>query len=428
MKRCFHTRCRGSEWVWKEKSAIRDVLLSSRPNHMRELTKCQRTLVCNGQPMYTDPSSRRGKPKTRKARSLAVLVIATIACGRTGPEGSVYSLPTLRVADTLVVARGHWQVMGADVDSNGVLFVADFSNLAVHVKAPDDSAVHALGREGDGPGEFRYLHGIRRCGSGMLAYDFVLTRLTAVARDGFAGDEELPAALRLSEFVGCDSIGRRYFTKMLDDPVSPGRQRRGIRVLRHTPSRGTLDTMTMLSGTEIFVSRRWRAFRAVPFGQQTFIAVASWGPVYAENTRLALTSIEEEGGRRIVYSEESRSRPATARDREHYLQEQLHLEPDSNGRTQLRGIFAEAEWENRLPQLDRLIAGQDGVIWLRRTPAADDTVASWLAVAPNGQVPEVLLLPRTTRVMSAGKDFLTIVDELPTGEERVAVVKVAKYN
>jgi hypothetical protein len=361
------------------------------------------------------------------ARLLLVLVAATTACNRTRPDGTANAVPTLKVADTLFTSSGSWQVMGADVDSTGVVFIADFSRLGVYARGPKDSAAQTFGRAGDGPGEFRYLHGLRRCGSTILAYDFVHGRLTAVSREGLGNDEALPSALRLGDFVGCDSRGRRYFTKMLDDPVSPGRQRRSIRVLRYSPPAEAVDTLAMLSGTEIFVSRKWRALRAVPFGIQTWVAVGPSGPIYAENSNLVLNSIEETGGRRTLYAEELGRRMVTPRDRELYLEEQLQLEPDSNGRAKLRGILAEADWESHLSQLDQLIAGQDGTIWVRRTPAADDTAASWLAVAPNGKDPDILLLPRATRVMSAGKGFLTIVDELPSGEERIMVVRLARY-
>lgn len=361
------------------------------------------------------------------ASLLLFLVAAAVTCSRTRADGSANAIPTLKVTDTSFTSSGNWQVMGAEVDSSGVVFIADFTQLGVYVRGPSDTAAHVYGRAGDGPGEFRYLHSLRRCGSEVFAYDFVHSRLTAVTREGLGKDEQLPRALRLAAFVGCDARGRRYFTKEADSRVSPGRHVMSIRLLRYAPPAEAIDTMATLIGTEIFVSNKWHAFREVPFGTQTFVAIGPSGATYAENSKLVLTSIEETGGRRTLYSEERGHRSVTARDRELYLEERLQVEPDSFGRAKLRKVLSEAVWGNRLPQLDRLIAGHDGTIWVRRTPAADDTAASWLAVAPNGKDRETLLLPRETRVMSAGKGFLTLVDELPNGEERVMVVRLTRY-
>ncbi len=357
---------------------------------------------------------------------LPFLVAMAIGCGGKPPDGRGNGIPTLTIVDTSFASSGNWHVMGADVDSSGVVFIADFSRLGVYVRGPSEGAAHVFGRAGDGPGEFRYLLRLRRCGSEILAYDFVHSRLTAVTQDGFGQEEQLPTALLTADFVGCDAAGRRYFTKMVDDRVSPGRQIRSIRLLRYVPPGEAIDSVAVLPGIEIFVSNRWHAFRDIPFGLKTFVAIGPSGPLYAESSKLELTSIEETGDRRTLYSQELGERTVTARDRELYLEERLEVEPDSAARLTLRRVLAEAEWASRIPQLDRLIAGQDGTIWVRRTPAADDTAASWLAVASNGHDAETLLLPRAARVMSAGKGFLTIVDELPSGEERVMVVRVTR--
>lgn len=359
-------------------------------------------------------------------RLLLVAIVVAAACGRTRADDRADDIPTLIVADTSFATSGNWTVMGVEVDTSGVVYIADFSRLGVYVRGPRDSVARVFGRAGDGPGEFRYLYRLRRCGSQVVAYDFVHGSLTAVTRDGLGQGEQLPVALRLADFVGCDAEGRRYFTKMPDDAVSPGRQVRPIMLLRQSPPMDVIDTIATFVGTEIFVSNKWHAFREVPFGIQTFVVAGPSGVTYADNSQLRLTSIESTGGRRTLYSEKVGERVVTARDRELYLNERLQLEPDSGGRAKLRKVLAEADWGKQLPQLDRLIAGHDGTIWVRRTPAPDDSAAAWLAVAPNGQYRETLLLPRETRVMSADKNLLALVDELSNGEERVMVVRLAR--
>ncbi|MDE2980605.1 MAG: hypothetical protein OXU74_05340 [Gemmatimonadota bacterium] len=95
---------------------------------------------------------------------LAVLCLASLACGESGPDtgDAAVDIPlvasTEEVFTTGALAGEDWEnfgvIAGTVFDSEGNLYVVDEGARRVVVIGPDGSHVRTVGTQGDGPGEF----------------------------------------------------------------------------------------------------------------------------------------------------------------------------------------------------------------------------------------------------------------------------------
>lgn len=132
------------------------------------------------------------------SRSLAFLsvwaALACAACGRTAdaapapagerPPHPVAELPAAEVmrslADSLLT-----NVTSLDVDSRGNVYLSDWLMMQVVVLAPDGQVLRTIGREGEGPGEFRRVSSVQVLpGDSVMVHDRALQRVTVFAPGG----------------------------------------------------------------------------------------------------------------------------------------------------------------------------------------------------------------------------------------------------
>ena len=108
----------------------------------------------------------------------AVAVVATAAVGAVAGQ----DLPVWRLGAPSVRLDGgdvpFFRVVGAHFLPDGSIAVADAGNARVAVYAPSGPIRRSLGREGDGPGEFRALSHLFVFGDTIAVYDQVALRFT----------------------------------------------------------------------------------------------------------------------------------------------------------------------------------------------------------------------------------------------------------
>ncbi|MEX2602366.1 MAG: 6-bladed beta-propeller, partial [Balneolaceae bacterium] len=71
------------------------------------------------------------------------------------------------------------------IDDSGRLYMADHGRLMVHVFQPDGSYLTSIGRDGDGPGEFRSVQGFLFHKEHLYVYDSAPRRFSTFALDSF---------------------------------------------------------------------------------------------------------------------------------------------------------------------------------------------------------------------------------------------------
>lgn len=77
---------------------------------------------------------------------------------------------------------------------DGTIYVADSGNKRIQVFGPDGEHLRSMGREGQGPGEFRSLRQITIAGDFLVVYDSTMRRMSVWTLDGEYVDDHLLAS------------------------------------------------------------------------------------------------------------------------------------------------------------------------------------------------------------------------------------------
>ena len=117
------------------------------------------------------------------------IVSNPVITGMDAPACHVAPNPTLTIGDA-IGEPGHelYRVFGSSRLADGRIVVANQGSSELRYFAADGRYLMSLGREGEGPAEFRELRQIvRHVGDSLLAWDAGLQRWTAVGLDGGFG-------------------------------------------------------------------------------------------------------------------------------------------------------------------------------------------------------------------------------------------------
>jgi hypothetical protein len=311
-------------------------------------------------------------------------------------------------------------VLSVSQSVSGAIVVGDRGHpglLVIH----ENGSTTRLGRAGNGPGEFEALTRVQRCSDGtIIAYDFAQARLHFFDESRFIKQVQLPPTLVTGDLVGCSSGDSLIFTRLPDQVPGVGLHVVPITLFSYAPSAAKVTWLATLRGTEMYFSERFQAYYERPYGLQTLIAFGPQGVVFAENSRLQLFRVLSDGSTSPVYLLPHSPEKARSSFRARYLRDRLAEEPDSAARIVLRGVLNEVTWGESVPPLDRLLTSTTGELWVRRTPRGDEISAEWLVVDRLGQLNGTITLPRQFRVMFVDDSQILGVEELPSGEERLA--------
>jgi len=364
--------------------------------------------------------------------SLVVSVLVGIASAGCGADQSGIRRPfgTELIAQTDTSFHGEWDALvGIVRTSTGDVITADRGRYEVRWHGTDGSSV-ALGRKGRGPGEFRSLHRIEYCGAdSVVAYDFQLSRLHIYAARAFVRQLQLPPRLVASEFVGCAGLDSLFFAVSPSDIAGFGAQRNPVTLSRFNTQTGTVDWISTLKGTDVFVSERRSAMFDVPFGERTMVGASLGSVVYAYANQAAAFLVESDGSIRSLMVRDlvgGASRNVTRGDKELYLREQLALFTDSSTRMDFRAVMDEVEWGRKRPIIDRLLTSRDGYVWLRRAPLSTDTLATWFVVRFGDGEIRWINMPIQARVMFADQVGAITLTEDEAGKQSIALIDLRR--
>jgi len=122
---------------------------------------------------------------------LGVLCLLLACGGSTTSEGTdIADLPLLEVEEEARFGSvedpdaGFTRIRDVDVDEDGRIYVLESGAQEIRVLAPDGREERRIGREGDGPGEFRRAYAIGVSGDTVWALDSRLDRITLFDREG----------------------------------------------------------------------------------------------------------------------------------------------------------------------------------------------------------------------------------------------------
>lgn len=223
---------------------------------------------------------------------IAVAALCAAAITTAADRGGAAAQEVALGAPTATYVEAFGLIGGMRALSDGSLLVADPLGGVLVRLDPDLSVATRLGREGEGPGEYRQPDAIWPIGGDRsLLVDLGNARLTIVEPDGTLGEDtpimlpggEGPDQMRLAIPGGTDGSGHVYFTGSSMGPEGP---RDSIELLRVDPWDPAPETVAMLEGPELTVQRSGGAndqsvnVRQVPFGGGDTWGVATDGSLF----------------------------------------------------------------------------------------------------------------------------------------------------
>lgn len=332
--------------------------------------------------------------------------------------------PGLQEVAVSDAAADFTDITALDVDSRGRIFVGDFYRQQVAVLSPQGRMLRAIGRRGEGPGEFRAIRSLQVTGGdSVLVYDPSLARVSVFAPDSAAaayvvnlaprlqggapfflwripGDESYLALFR-PPFVfsgGKTELTRTDVVMVLGRDGSPRAE------IIQFPSRSFL-----IAGTSVTPN---------PFGREGIVRVAPSGEIlYLWTDSLAVGTFSPDGRRLRSFSAPHPSPEVTADDVE---RERDRL-----------GDFARASFEQvlrdsvpeRWPAAKDMLVDDKGQVWIALAHESG-APGEWAAFDGGGRYLRSVYLPPDERLRMARLPLLYVERVDGTGVPRVVVYRV----
>jgi hypothetical protein len=379
-------------------------------------------------------------------------VLAVAGCGGGGDGGSAAvtrdsaGIAIVENTGSAWTAGQEWKVdsvildIGGDVDSvsgpvrlgDGRLAIANAGTHEVRVYDPSGTQVHASGRAGDGPGEYRMLAGIwRGPGDSLLVSDFLARRVSVLDREArFARSFSLggntgglmPVGGRIEFavpqgwFADGSVVGVTMSFTM--NQARQGSYRDTVSALRYGPDGAVRDTIARFPGAEfeqMTMSMGGQSFSApmpVPLGRQSVTAAEGDLFYLAQNTAWEIEVRGPDGRLVRLIRLQAEARPLTpdgiAAHRKAQL-DQIEAMPAMRGmppalKTQLTARIEQAKYPATLPFVSSLLVDSEGHLWAQEVPPPGDETATFAVFDPSGRLLGRVTMPEDFRVGSIGAD------------------------
>lgn len=325
-------------------------------------------------------------------RLSTTLVAGMVLVGCTGSASDTHSANRSGINAVWTVDTTPLVVVGdpAAADTNSLL-VRDLTFLNADVLAVTDAStqrlllidstgmVAAMGRSGDGPGEFRAIHRAFACpGDTIMTWDTAQRRTSywTLAGSFVRTSTVLHGPGRASEVIGaspdCQSLLIRTWDPASRSPQQATRLRSAL--VRMDVTGGALDTLMVYGGTLI---EPLRGGAAAQFGPVLFASTpvsASMGTriLFGDGERSALQWLDWSGRHTGTLSWTEERQAVQANDVARVTQQRdslRHLHPDQ---AKYIPSIESHTIADRLPLYDAVIAGDNGAVWVRHYRLTDD--------------------------------------------------------
>lgn len=302
-------------------------------------------------------------------------------------------------------------VVGATLLPDGGVAVADGSLQRVLFFGANGDLRKIVGRDGDGPGEFRFLRWMGRCahGGALLAFDGGSPSVTSLSQQAESPIvRSLSSRLRFQQPLACVHPDTMLF--VLEGPATalpPGRfSNEPTAVVRAVHGRD-LDTLATGRGRIYYFSRRMPgAYADVPLRPTTLAAVGLSRAFVVESGSDSIRVLNLNGVPNSTLVLGLRRAESTGAHWNRSVSERKAREPLQRTRLILDSVLAELGPARELPMIADIAADSEDRIWVRTFDNYLSPYATWLVISPLGrQVARVVTLG-SLRPLEIGRGYL----------------------
>jgi hypothetical protein len=335
--------------------------------------------------------------------------------GSSTPEWKVESSPILTIdGEDSATVLGN--IVGATRTPDGGVVVADQMTSNLRYFDSGGKLRRTSGRKGDGPGEFRYLARMLRCGDSLFVYDIDHANYLVFSIGGtYARSFNFapPDPGQTPYHIACNSDGLFISNGWETEPqIKPGRYRTSVPYWLAKSDGSVTTRLGLHPGSE-----RWAFIHkdgggsttSLPLGKESMIAIGR-DRVYmgfADNFSIQVVGLMGEAlGTIGDGAPPSVTTPAD-------LARLIML--DTIGKTpraqkSAMDFIAAVEVPKTLPPYTAFIVDSDDNLWVRRFSGASDSVAKWVVFSPGGKEISSVETPLTLHVNEIGKDYVLGTD------------------
>jgi hypothetical protein len=347
---------------------------------------------------------------------------ATLAIGGDGSTQTEF----LNVSDT-------WRLPG------GAIAVANAGSNELRVFDASGKYLHAFGRNGDGPGEFRQIAWSGHAGDTAFVWDAAHLRITSV----LLGDaphllKTIPVSIEGDSGREAIIAGRltdgRWLVHGMTRPTefSSGVHRlRGFAGVLGSGGSGTVQWLGEAPDIALFIYN--------PSGSQKMVMVepAAFSPFFMTTVSGSSIWFGDTAADTLLRVDVATGAKETARLPDppvplpHELLELTRTEAlastkDSTARALANEKFRGPNLPEHLPSYEDMLAGMDGEVWLRMIGAKRDAPVQYLVLSPRGDTLARVSVPAAFMVMDVGRDYVMGVHRDGDGVETIRVYSLAR--
>jgi hypothetical protein len=328
--------------------------------------------------------------------------------GRTLPGDT--DLPAFRIASVLKQA-------------NGGYVVADGGNLRVLFLDEEGAVIGSVGREGDGPGEFRDVSVVGRgVADSLLVWDRRLRRLSVLTPGGtfvrsFAlqTTDSVPFA-SVAGVYGDGSLLATGFAEVGDTGPSDGRQVYSSPLYHFGPKGEFRSQAGSFPGTEsYYVVYPDGGFSVFPvlFPRVSFRLPVGDRLLFATSDRYELEFMRPDGTLEMILRRDAPNVPIGSEARR-VATERLLASVRAGDEDETRAVLERMEVPEHLPHLGDVFGDRLGRTWVREYRLEEAPTAEWIVFDESGLVVGSVGLPSNFSPRDAGADYVVgvVTDEL----------------
>ena len=316
---------------------------------------------------------------------------------------------------------------------DGRIVIANSGSAELRVYGPDGRWLRSIGREGDGPGEFRLLSTFQLVAPDtLIVFDPSGPRVTVFTANGDLISSRAVSAPGEAAQPPDHKLPDGRWLNLMSTEVE-GYQRRLNNFVAWTEAAGTVDTMLARDGQEYLIYIRHQGSRylgrgavVVPFGGQDLSAV---GP-----DRVALSdglnydvAVLELGGKEMRFRRTLERRPLPAGAIERFVDSYVARYPEER-QPEVRRHFEQLPTPTQAPTHSALSFDRAGRLWAEnyRFPWDSLSKRTWSVFNTTGEWLGDVEFPKPLRVFEIGDDYVIGIERDSDGVEYVKMYRIAK--
>lgn len=386
---------------------------------------------------------------SRQMLSLMLMLMAMHTLGgQATPSPHMWTVSTKPIlnigAESEDTLETFGQVHGVARSATGEIVVADQNNYSLRYFGPKGVFLRAVGRRGDGPGEFRAILRMLHCADSLFVTEFGTDKWTVFSEAGKLGRSFNMGAMRSTAGGGarsmsaatpyairCNSLGMFIglgWESGRDD--KPGTFRSIVPYWLASSLGKVSVPLGDFGGSERWGEAdsdgRLRGTVPLPLGKQPVIAIGRTRAYIGTADSFVIMVFGLDGRRTGTIRKSLLPGRTTQADINRFIA--IDTAGLSASRVKSRLLFFDqVKWPQTLPAYAALIVDSDDNLWVQSYPRAGAKTSLWSIFSPSGNEIAQAALPLNMVVHEIGKDYvLGVVPEPPDGVHHVEMFRLTR--